>query len=424
MASKTTKIHRFNKAAAQAQYEATLNDFYSRQYSNQVKKNLVDEQAKDTYKQNMRIRDQRENAKLEAYEKSENSFVEQLVFNEQAAKIAREGEERVFNERILAAAFKSDELNIGFDKQVIDSKFQYDQQELNIANAITDFKTDKALVNLQLSKTKSDTRFALEQNEQKLANTRAAAGTEEYQNRIRKLQQTGQVRAQGRQGVSAQRALQSITALSGVNTALLADQLTRSELSINTEREILKATYNKDTNKGFAVREAKLSKRKAKDRKKQTITSAENNKKFVADTLGISQEQFNMSREQLGNSLLSAADSYELRLKKINRDKYAKDLQTYAQRQLKPRVSPELPKPFESELPISVKPPRPIKPAHGMGGSTQPQAPSSGVGSLISTIATSGAAIGVAAGVLGPLAPPIAAAVGGLAMIGEGLGIF
>ena len=42
MASKTTKIHRFNKAAAQAQYEATLNDFYSRQYSNQVKKNLVD----------------------------------------------------------------------------------------------------------------------------------------------------------------------------------------------------------------------------------------------------------------------------------------------------------------------------------------------------------------------------------------------
>ena len=169
MASKTTKIHRFNKAAAQAQYEATLNDFYSRQYSNQVKKNLVDEQAKDTYKQNMRIRDQRENAKLEAYEKSENSFVEQLVFNEQAAKIAREGEERVFNERILDAAFKSDELNIGFDKQVIDSKFQYDQQELNIANAITDFKTDKALINLQLSKTKSDTRFALEQNEQKLA---------------------------------------------------------------------------------------------------------------------------------------------------------------------------------------------------------------------------------------------------------------
>ena len=424
MASSKKKILQFNRAAAQAQYEATLNDYYSKEYGNQVKKDLTDAQAKDSWKQNMRIRDTRENAKLEAYQKSENTFVEQLVFNEQAAKIARDGEDKVFKERILDTAFKTDELNLQFDKQVVDSKFQYGQQEQSIKNAITDFNTNQALIDLRTDKSKSDVKFGLEQADQKLSNARADASTQQYQNRIKTLQQSGQVRAQGRKGNSATRALQSITALSGVNTALIADQLTRSELSINTEKEILKATYNKDLNTGFAIREAQVSTRQAKDQRQQTITSAEDSQKYIADTLGISEEQFNMNREQLGASLLSAADSYETRLKKINRDKYASDLKAYAARQLKPRVDPAIPKPFASELPVSIMPPRPIEPVRGMGGSGQPMPVSSGVGGLISASGSAIAGIGMAAGVFGPLALPIAAGVGGIAMVGEALNLW
>ena len=409
------KVRQFNRAVAQKQYETNLNNFYSQEFQNKVKKDLTDSQAKDTWKRNMQIRDIQENAKLEAYEKSEKTFVDQLVFNEEAAKVAREGEQRVFQERILETAFQTDELNLQFEQQVTKSKFDYNQQDQNIKNAITDFETNQALIDLQTDKSKSDVKFGLKQADQKEASARADSNIKQNQTRIKSLQETGQVRAQGRRGNSAAKALQSITALSGVNTALIADQLTRSELSINTDREILKATYNKDDESGFASRERQVSTRQASNRKAQTVESAERSKSFVAETLGMSEEQFNMSREQLGNSLLSAADTFEANLKKVNRQKYAADLQTYANRQLKPRVALPYPKPFESEMPINIMPPRPIEPVRGAGASGQ--ATGSSTAGIITGVAGTVASVAAA---FGPAGAPIAAGAaifGGIASI-------
>ena len=415
MASAKKKIKQFNTAVAQKQYETNLNNYYSQEFQNKVKKDLTDSQAKDTWKRNMQIRDIQENAKLEAYEKSEQTFVDQLIFNEEAAKVAREGEDRVFQERILETAFQTDELNLQFEKQVTQSKFEYGSQEQNIKNAITDFETNQALIDLQTDKSKSDVEFGLKQADQKESDARADSNTKQYQNRIRALQDTGQARAQGRRGNSAAKALQSITALSGVNSALIADQLTRSELSINTDREILKATYNKDTQSGFALRQQQVSTRQASDRKTQTVTSANRSKEYVAETLGMSEEQFNMSREQLGNSLLSAADTYEANLKKVNRQKYASDLQTYANRQLKPRVAMPYPKPFESELPINIMPPRPVEPVRGAGATAQ--ATGSSTAGIITGVAGTVATVAAA---FGPAGAPVAAGaaiIGGIASI-------
>lgn len=415
MASAKKKIKQFNTAVAQKQYETNLNNFYSQEFQNKVKKDLTDSQAKDTWKRNMQIRDIQENAKLEAFEKSEQTFVDQLIFNEQAAKVAREGEDRVFQERILETAFQTDELNLQFEKQVTQSKFEYGSQEQNIKNAITDFETNQALIDLQTDKSKSDVEFGLKQADQKESDARADSNIKRNQNRIRTLQDTGQARAQGRRGNSAAKALQSITALSGVNSALIADQLTRSELSINTDREILKATYDKDNQSGFALRQQQVSTRQASDRKTQTVASANRTKDFVAETLGMSEEQFNMSREQLGNSLLSAADTYEANLKKVNRQKFASDLQTYANRQLKPRVAMPYPKPFESELPINIQPPRPVEPVRGAGASAQ--ATGSSAAGIITGVAGTVATVAAA---FGPAGAPVAAGaaiIGGIASI-------
>ena len=183
MTSALKKMRQFNRAVAQKQYETNLNNFYSQEFQNKVKKDLTDSQAKDTWKRNMQIRDIQENAKLEAYEKSEKTFVDQLVFNEEAAKVAREGEQRVFQERILETAFQTDELNLQFEQQVTKSKFDYDQQDQNIKNAITDFETNQALIDLQTDKSKSDVNFSLKQADQKEANARADSNIKQNQTR-------------------------------------------------------------------------------------------------------------------------------------------------------------------------------------------------------------------------------------------------
>jgi hypothetical protein len=157
---KAKKIFKANKAQALTNYKVSLNQFYSQQYQNQVNKDLKDANARDQYKLNMRIRDQREEAKLEAFEKSENRFIDQLIFNEQAERIALEGEDRVFQERILDTAFQTDELNLQYQKQVIDSKYNYNEAERGIANAVTDFNIDKDLIQLDFDKQKSEVESA------------------------------------------------------------------------------------------------------------------------------------------------------------------------------------------------------------------------------------------------------------------------
>ena len=69
-----------------------------------------------------------------------------------------------------------------------------------------------------------------------------------------------------------------------------------------------------------------------------------------------------MTREQLGRSLLSAADAYEKRVDQIQQQKFAADMAAYAQRQLSPRVQPPIPRPFETKIPVAIKPPKPVKP--------------------------------------------------------------
>lgn len=407
---KAKQIYRANKAQTLTNYGVSLNQFYSQQYQNKVEKDLKDASAKDQYKLNMRIRDQREEAKLEAYEKSEKRFIDQLIFNEQAEKIALEGEDRVFQERILETAFQTDELNLAYRKQVIDSKFSYNEAERGIANALTDFETDRDLITLD-----SDRQRTQAEGEEKKLNlrdeqNRADANRQEYENRLNRIRNEGQVRAAGRKGVSAQRALQSVQALSGVNAALIADRLTKSEKAVNIEREIIQSQLGTDEKKGFIKRSKELQTKRAKTRKTQTTKGLKARQDQIAKSLGISSEQFTMNREQLGRSLLSAGEAYEQRLKKIKRDRFAADLSAYASRQLVPKVQPEIPAPFKTPIPVNVRPPRPVKPvktptAGQVSANTNP------VLQGISGVAGSVAAV---AGMFGPAGAPVAGVAGAI----------
>lgn len=390
---KSKKLYEANKETALTNYEQSLNRFYSSQYQNKVDKQLRDEQAKDTYRLNMQIRNQREDAKLEAYEQSERQFVDQLIFNQQAEQEALEGEEKVFNERILANAFETDETNLAYQRQVIDSKYAYNTAQRGIKDAISDAKLNRALIDLGAKQQKVQAQGQRKSLKLRREQARADSNTQQYKNRLEALQDEGASRARGRAGKSAERSLQSIQALAGVNSALIADQLTKSNKAISIEREIVQQQLGKQ---GFIEKERRLRTRQVSQQKSSTVTSLKAQQDQVAKSLGITTEQFNMSREQLGRSLLSAADSYEKRVSSIKQQKFAADMQAYAQRQLQPRVQPPIPRPFETKLPIAIKPPKPVKPvkSKNMGQMSQDTNPVlQGISGVAGTVAAVAAAI-------------------------------
>ena len=403
--SKEKKIYNANKEIALRNYEQSLNTYYSKQYQNKVDKELRDEQAKVNYQTNMQIREQREDAKLEAFEQSERNFVDQLVFNQEAEKQALEGEEKVFNERILANAFETDETNLAYRKQIIDSKFEYNTAERGIKDAVSDFKVNRALINLGVEQQTVQARGQKKSLKLRKEQAQAESNTQQYKNRLQALQDEGVVRSRGRAGKTAERSLQSIQALSGVNSALIADQLTKSKRTINIEQRIVQKQLGK---KGFIQKESRLRTQQAKQQKQRNVRNLRAQQDQVATALGITTEQFNMTREQLGRSLLSAADAYEKNVDKIQQQKFAADLNAYAQRQLSPRVSPEIPKPFETRIPVAVKPPKPVKPvkAKGVGVSAQNTNP------VLQGISGAAGVVAAAAPLFGPAAPGVAAGAG------------
>ena len=405
---KAKKIYKANKAQALTNYEVSLNQFYSQQFQNKVNKDLKDAAAKDQFKLNMRIRDQREEAKLEAFEKSEKRFIDQLIFNEEAERIALAGEDRVLQERILATAFQTDELNLQYQKQLIDSKYNYDEAERGITNAVADFDIEKEFIELEFDTQKQQVDSSRKKLNLREQQNQADANTQQYENRLNRIRNEGQVRAAGRRGASAQRTLQSVKALSGVNSALIADRLTKSQQAVEIEREILDAQSSKDGVSGFIGRRKSSQISRATERKRQVTTSLRKRQDEVAKALGITEEQFSMNREQLGRSLLSAGESYELRLSKIKRDRFAADLNAYASRQLVPKVQPEIPAPFKTPIPVNVRPPRPVKPVKTPVAG-QVQASGNPVLQGISGAAGSVAAV---ASLFGPAGAPVAGAAG------------
>ena len=429
MADKSKQIYAANKEIRQRDYEQRLNNYYSQEFQNKVNKEVSEKQAKDSFKMNMRIRDIREDARLQVFEKAENRFVDQLIFNEQAEKIALSGEENVFNERILATAFQTDELALQHRKQVIDSKFEYGRANRGIQDAITSAQTSKALLKLgqqQQKKSTEQDKLAAEKNVEKINEQQQSlkikgeliqseANVKQYENQLKQIEAEGQERARGRVGASAQRALQSIQAISGVNTALIADQLLKSERGLEIEKTIMQA--NKDVaegtlelvqgrlgKEGFIKRESKIRRQQVTDQKKSKVADLKATKKLVAKSLGISETQFSMNKEQLGRSLLSAADAYERNIKKIKKDRYAADINAYASRQLVPQVQPELPRPYETPIPVNIRPPEPVKPVKSKQAGQESQS----ANPVLQGISGTASIVAGVAGAFGPAGAPVA----------------
>ena len=152
--------------------------------------------------------------------------------------------------------------------------------------------------------------------------------------------------------------------------------------------------------------------------KKQTKAAANLRKDQIAETLGIDTEEFELSKEKLAESIMSAGEAAKIQLEDIENKAFEAQTQSYAQRMLKPRFAPALPAPFKTPKTEYIKPLPPIYQTKGslkagIGGSARPQQ-----SSTLSTVLGIGSAVaGIAAPFTGGLAAPISAGLGFLSQL-------
>ena len=69
---------------------------------------------------------------------------------------------------------------------------------------------------------------------------------------------------------------------------------------------------------------------------------------YISESLGITSEEFNMSREKLAESLQSASASATLKLKNIKTKEFEAQGQAYSQKMVQPRFGDAQPVPFKT----------------------------------------------------------------------------
>lgn len=332
-------------------------------------------------------------------------------------------------------------------------KYQNKENRLDNKNVKQDLKQNK----LQIKSTQED----ITQNKISKKQGLTSYRENQIQLTLENIKARGAVRARGQQGKSVQRAVKTSVALEGINQQTLSDNLYYSQSTMDSQRKQLgfqkktqksqrKQIRNKKRSVGNKKKLIKANKRAdlgtgkfkinkggkysaVKARKKggrlglQLSSSKKTSKlekkglkaeqDYISKSLGITSEEFNMSREKLAESLQSAGANATLKLKNITTKEFEAKGQAYAQKMVAPRFGDSQPVPFKTPRTEYVMPqPAPKTPmmSGSMGrGMNRPASGAStalGIGSSV---------LGVAAAIPGPHTPFAAAGAGILAGISK-----
>ena len=314
-----------------------------------------------------------------------------------------------------------------------------------------------------------NTKEQIKQNKWDKKKTSGDIRKQMFDQTLENIQATGAARAKGQIGQSTKRAVTTANALNGINQQQLEDNLyfaqktydsqkrqlknqrdsqlsdrrkinlQGKQLDVNlqqtkSQRKTIKASREKELGKGvgrlkvggfekFSLKGAAkrggtlgLQMAQSRQTKKLTKKQVEREQDYIAQQLGITQEEFEMSREKLAESLQSAAAQSELKLKNIKTKEFEAQGQAYAAKMVKPRFGDKAKLPYETPKTQFVLPkPAPKTPMMqgNMGrGANRPASGASlamGIGSTALAIgagfATGGTATALmgASGVLGGL---------------------
>lgn len=421
------------------QYQVDLESYYNNVAQEEEIRELKDKQSLQQYEYQTGIKEAQEQAQTDAYIRSNEVYQDNLKSINFYADTARSRVQLGLDEEIASLSFQLDDLDRDFTRKAIASAFADTEQQQIITNATEDAALAQKELMIQRGQRKAefDAKLGyLDAQGQKVAGEfdiearklQSETRYNQLNNQLESIVQKGAAQARGTKGRSANRVINSIAAMSGVNTQRFNDSLYRAEQSIEiqktlTTKQKLSILGDEKAEKGSASYLGALGVQKAKvaAREKQTKTAAQSRQDNIAEMLGIDVEEFELSKEKLANSLMSAGESAKVQLEEIEAKTFGAKTQAYAQRMLKPRFGPALPKPFKTPKTEYVKPLPPIYQTKdsikaGMGGGyTRPQQTSG-----LSTALSIGSGIaGVAAAFPGaaPIAAPLSAGLGFLSQL-------
>jgi len=345
---------------------------------------LQENQAKSTFKDQMKQRDIQMNAQLKAYKENQQLVANQLAFNQQGAKSALRDSETVLGDRFKQLQFQEQELGLRREEQAIATASQLSalkvgdfeaQQSKRFADA--DAEKNKLLrdtaANLQYRQDISSVDYELETQQ-------AETAFQLQQTNIQEIVNLGKVRSSGRTGVSASRAEQTIMALAGLNTSKLNNSLNRFTLNTTKEKGFIgeKQTATKASN--LAEYTSTTNRAAAQEKVALAKSSIDNTRLKEIET--VTNTRFDMNREELGETLISALNGYQQSKEQIFFDKFKADSQAYAQRMATPQFADAPKEPFKIPELTYIQPPVPLETPMG-ASARQPQNKTSLFGKIL-----------------------------------------
>ena len=357
------KIRGYSNAMNASEYEAALDNYYTQKRNDEEITRLKDRSAEDQWLENEKIRQLQITQQVDAYDKNAKVYETTLDAIDLAARDAEDRVRLGLDEQIAEFAFQVDDLQRDMIKESMQAGLQYDQQEQSLEAArLTDDITQK---NIQLER-----RFKKKQYEEQLLRSsydKKLNKSEKYKAKfdenLERIKATGAARARGQLGNSTKRAVSTVEALSGVNQKQIDDNLYYSQQTIESQRRDIKQDRRKTLGKQYdkingaqnlSIKQAAkqmgtlgLQSKESFKRKRLTKKSVRREQKNIAKNLGITEQEFNMSRKKLAESLRSASAQSELKLKNIATKEFEAKGQAYAQKMVAPRFGSTLPKPYK-----------------------------------------------------------------------------
>ena len=301
--------------------DAFMQKDFDMQIQNQEDKNNYENKVRAQewqHKKNMATFDW--NNQNEAYAASVKNFENQLGFNETASQIALNDNTRKYNEQLVDIAFQNEDLLMKLDQFTDVSRLK----NTGIALALNDAKKD---ANLQ-------TRASILAQKGK----RSEISSKMKQAKIESLHKQGQARNLGQVGRSARKNIQVVMANHADAQHALTDLLTSEESSYNLNLQKVANTL------GSSEAQADLS----YDQLATELMHQTNTTKF--------------GQQQLTESMKSAAGQYQADVTAISQQKFQADLNAQSKLAPAPKMPPLPPKPVNLPMAQMQRPAGPPSP--------------------------------------------------------------
>ena len=272
----------------------------------------------------MEIREYEHKNRVDAFNRSEDIFEQQIQVNTFSSMLAHDEANRFFEEQQIANNFAKEGLARDLFKALDNSDFAKAEIELNKHTSIQGAATKRREAELQYQ------------------SKRKELGFKSQSNMIEQLQNEGKAKSRGT-GRSAGKSIQSAMMLAGMQQTQIVENIADSKQQFKIASTAINQNMMAEINAGV-LKTANLE-----------------------NVMEYKRQEHNQGLRELQASMDSARYNLNSTRMKINLDKQVADLRANANRMLEPTIGPEIPRPIkEPEInylePLDpVKGPKPVK---------------------------------------------------------------